>query len=214
MFHNEDNWPVETGVVESISVYDDGGFGVSTTEHSGFGVTAKEAKAVGTLPEAGDEIVWLGGWGRPITGIFIGGVEYRYKTYEQVEQEHKDWSANYDREKEESFYKNIQSWVARKDALDEPFRERINRFANKGFQEFWTNDGGYELFTVEQANKLYSFAVEAAGADNAVEWINTFYNMDYDKQKEAFPGLDDGHSGNTFGGMVGLAKAVARGDDI
>lgn len=55
---NPDHWPVDTYVVKSIDPYEDGGFGVSTTDSSGFMVTGEEAKAVGVLPERVQE--WSG----------------------------------------------------------------------------------------------------------------------------------------------------------
>lgn len=210
MMHNEDNWPVDEYVVEEIDPYDDGGFFVKSTDGWSFGVTKEEAEAVGVLPKPGDKIVLLGGLGHQIRGIFIGDHEYRYKTRAQADAEREEWLANYERQKEERFYANIAEWVKRKDALDKSFRERLDRFANKGFKEFWKEDGGYELFTVEQANALYNTAPE----DNRVEWLDRFAAASYDEQKELFPGMDDGHSGNTFGGMVGLAKAVANGMEI
>jgi hypothetical protein len=40
--------------------------------------------------------------------------------------------------------------------------------------------------------------------------IDEFVKMDWEEQKKWVPGLDDGHSGNTFGGSVALARALVR----
>lgn len=205
--YNPDDWPVDEYIVKDISVYDDGGFGVSTTDSSGFGVGAEEAKDK-PLPKPGDKIVLLGGWGSTIKGINIGGVQYRYKSQTDVDRERQEWLDNYAREKEEAFYANIADYIKRKNALDKPFQERMDRFANKGFKEFWTESGSYELYAVEQANKLYRHF------DGDATLIEEFKDLSWDEQKARFPELDEGHSGNTFGAMVWLARAVANGEAI
>lgn len=213
-YRNPDNWPVESSAVKSVNYHDDGS--ASITQESGwtFFISSKELDAVGVNPEVGEEVIVLGGLGFSIRGIFIGGREYRYVTREQADQEREEWLANYRREKEERFYTNIGDYIKRKNAMGTPFRERMDRFANKnGFKEFWTEDGGYELLCVEQADKLYKLASEVSD-ENAVEWLNIFSEASWEEQKRLFPDLDEGHSGNTFGAMVGLARAVAMGRDI
>lgn len=210
--YNPDGWPVETGTVGSVDVYDDGGCSVTGKNSWSFFINADEIEAVGQPPVADESLVVLGGLGHQIRGIFIGGRQYRYTTREEADREREEWLSDHQRQKEESFYVNISEWLKRKNALDEPFRKRMDRFANKGFEEFWRESGAYELFTVEQANLLLNRA--KARGENPVEWLEEFYDAKWEKQKEMFPGLDEGHSGNTFGGMVWLAKAVANGEDI
>jgi hypothetical protein len=209
---NPDGWPVDEYAVKEVVVDANDSLTI-TGDHWTFGITAKEAKGK-PVPEPGQKIVLLGGIGHQIRGIFINDVEYRYITREQAEKERAEWLANYDREKEEAFYANIRDWINRKNALDEPFRKRLDRFAAKGFKEFWKDSGAYELFAVEQANKLYRHATDTLGLSNPEPWLKEFYDSSWESQKIKFPDLDEGHSGNTFGAMVGLAKAVARGQEI
>lgn len=216
MARNPDRWPVEISTVKTIEMYDDGGFAITQESGWSFFVNAEEANKFSETPEPGDNVVVLGGLGHEIRGIFINDREYRYVTREEAEKRREEWLASHAREKEERFYANIGDYIKRKEALDKPFRERLNRFANKGFKKFWTEDGGYELFAVEQADQLLKHVKERCihVDQTPVEWLDWFYKLDWDEQMAAFPGLDDGHSGNTFGAMVGLAKAVARGDSI
>lgn len=215
MFKNPDNWPVESGTVKSVDIYDEGGCGVTGSTGWSFLINKSELDAVGVPPEVGEELIVLGGLGQQIRGIFIGDRQYRYVTRAEADRQREEWLTNYEREKEERFQANIADWIERKNALDLPFRRRIERFVNKsGFKEFWREDGGYELFTVEQANALYKIASEQVSEATAVEWLYAFSDASWDEQKRLFPGLDEGHSGNTFGGMVGLAKAVAEGKEI
>jgi len=50
----------------------------------------------------------------------------------------------------------------------------------------------YNLFACEQG-------ILIADALQSKERIKEFYEMNWDDQKKLVPGLDDGHSGNTFG---------------
>lgn len=40
--------------------------------------------------------------------------------------------------------------------------------------------------------------------------LREFYDLPWEEQKQRVPGLDDGHSGNTFGGACALARALIR----
>lgn len=206
---NPDSWPVDEYLLDEVTVDNDGGLTMSSNGWT-FGLRPDEA-AGKPVPQVGDTVHLLGGFGFQVRGIIIGDVVYRYVTREQAEQEQEEWRADYARQKEESFYANIPDWIKRKNDLDKPFRDRMNRFANKGFKEFWQESGSYELFTVEQANLLYN---HAKAQDNPIAWLDKFYAADWENQKTLFPDLDEGHSGNTFGGMVSLARAVVSGQGI
>lgn len=208
-FHNEDDWPIDEYILTDVTVDQDGGLSLRA-DSWGFGVTAEEARGK-PVPVPGEKVELLGGLGYQIRGIFIGGREYRYVTRVEAEAQRVKWLADYERQKREDFEKNIGDWLRRKNALSGPFYQRIQRFENKDFVEFWKDSGAYELFTVEQANWLYHLAMTKP---DPVDWINEFYNADWEDQKVMFPDLDEGHSGNTFGGMVYLARRVASGEEI
>lgn len=57
----------------------------------------------------------------------------------------------------------------------------------------------YNLFCIEQG-------IIIANALQNEENIKEWYKLGFDDQKKAVPGLDDGHSGNTFGMAVSMAR--------
>lgn len=59
---------------------------------------------------------------------------------------------------------------------------------------------GYNRFCCEQA-------IIIAEALRTNDKIVEFHKMNWDEQKKLVPGLDDGHSGNTFGAACKLAIA-------
>ncbi len=59
---------------------------------------------------------------------------------------------------------------------------------------------GYNRFCCEQGILI---AESLKTKDKIIE----FHKMDWDNQKKLVPGLDDGHSGNTFGSACKLAIA-------
>lgn len=208
-FRNPDNWPIDEYILTSIIVEDDGGLTLSSDGWT-FGVTPVEAEGK-PVPVVGEKVILLGGFGHQIRGIFIEGDEYRYITKAEAETERERWLADYEDRKRKDFEENISDWLRRKNALIGPFFERIQRFEDKDFAEFWKESGAYELFVVEQANVLYNLAMTK---NDPAEWLEWFKEVSWETQRENFPDLDEGHSGNTFGGMVALARRVASGEEI
>jgi hypothetical protein len=75
---------------------------------------------------------------------------------------------------------------------DREFFESIVGDLNEGMGE------GYNRFCCEQA---ITIAESLRTKDRIIE----FHKMTWDEQKSLVPGLDDGHSGNTFGVACRLA---------
>lgn len=172
-------------------------------------------KAVyGETPSIGDEILVDGVFGSPIRGFYFpdGAVIKSAKT---MELENKVWLSEYDDEKERNWTRNQRKWLEQVDELDKPFRNRMKRFFDKygSAHAFFIEDGGYELFCVSQANSLYRHWQKQYNIPAAV-WFDWFYGLSYDEQKREWDEMEDGHSGNTFGATVALAKRVAMGLDI
>lgn len=160
---------------------------------------ADELNTRGVVPRIGDLYRFYGdSWG-PNRGRAIAGQVLWYETPE----EHRDRTlrelAERKRLERERFYASEHDdYVQRRDALPEVFRERITkREANN--PDFDWEYGQYELFCCEQALLI-------ANALGTVEAIETFYGQDWDQQKQTVPGLDEGHSGNTFGCACSLAR--------
>lgn len=155
------------------------------------------------------------GWGGSIKGMFVNGIEYiPYLTKEQSDAKHQEWLDEINREKLENYEKNIDKWLATKESLRKPLRDRIQRFEDER-SDFWHDMGHYELFCCEQADKLLTWAEKEANLGNGdVEAaINWFKNLSYDEQVKC-DWYHPGHSGNTHDSMIWLAKAVAQGLDV
>ena len=93
-------------------------------------------------------------------------------------------------------------------ALPPALRERILRFRAANL-DFVFEHEPYEMACCKEAVRIAAkFRTEAE--------IQAFAAADWSKQKEMLPGMDDGHSGNTFGFAILLARLLVagRGGDI
>lgn len=207
---NDDGWYVS---LHTITAVNDTGVTVEDGWSIFVDFTDKPPLSPGDVAEFYSTSNRLGG---RVRGMFVNDIEYiKYQTREEAETERLEWLANYEREKRERYVKNSSKWLESKDRLREPLRKRIERFEEMhGVEKFWTEDGGYELFVCEQADRLLDYAESQATDGNSLEQvIDAWSKLSYDEQAK-MPGFDDGHSGNTFGGMVYLAKSVALGLEV
>lgn len=161
-------------------------------------------------PEPGMSVRLYGrGIGYSVRGIFIDGHEFRYLTEQREREERQRRIA----EKERADQARLEAEVAGRDArwaaLPEVYQQRKARFETNN--PTWRRDfEEYELFVCEQAHLI-------ASALGTREAIAEFAKADWDEQKRRLPGLDGGHSGNTFGAAcqlaafeVGMPEGVVR----
>lgn len=166
----------------------------------------------GPVPEIGTRFQVGGRFGTPVT--FLKREDGTTLLDEaHFERQRQQWLEDYERERKETYAKNKESYRQRVDALDPPFRDRMERFIEQdGFEEFFIDTGDYELFTVEQSNLLYRHWKVIGNGDT--DWFLDFKKASYETQKRLFPDMDEGHSGNTHDWMVGLAHRVSLGRAI
>jgi hypothetical protein len=151
------------------------------------------------VPKEGDTIRLYGkGFGYTVRGVEINGQEVYYRTEHEQELLHKKQVEDSKREQREKFEANKDQYFADIAALPEVFQTRFKKYAKNNPNFDW-EFGDYELFTCKQA-------VVFADALKTVEALDKFYKAPWKKQKKMVPGMDEGHSGNTFGGAVYLAK--------
>lgn len=132
------------------------------------------------------------------------------------------WLAKYDREQRERFVAEQAELDSKYDELPPPLKARIDRFRAKD-PTFRIKSESYEMAAVHDAPKI---AVALAGQqgwsldenlfadqdeETVVEVVKAFYDLRYDQQKALVPTLNEGHSGNTFGAAVNLARALLAG---
>lgn len=181
--------------IESIDLGEDSGFTLHTDlgslyVHNPENVPVDVSAAPRTVRFYGR------GFGFSVRGVVIGERVYYYETAEEYE-------ARRQREAEAEKARRVEEWEAnypetsrRVDALPMPFRLRMANFeAKPGWgPEF----GPYELMVCEQAAKL-------AAKLETVEAIQAYAKEPWKRQREVFPEVDKGHSGNSHGAMVSLA---------
>jgi len=175
-----------------------GGWTVTTTEGWSLFVTDEHEK-VAPLP--GEVARYYGqGVGYSVRGVVIEGRTYRYLSQKEAEDEAESRARESEREDREKSIAGRAEFDARVARLPEPLRLRMEGFLATG--EAWgPKCGNYELFCCEQAALI-------AEAMKTGEAVKEFHKADYKRQRELVPGLDDGHSGNTFGTACMLAHAL------
>lgn len=212
----------EEGELTKVTPYKDGSGWSVQFGHTGLGVPRIEGKPE---PSVGDTIRVYGSWGFDIYGIDLNGVEVFWRTPWERFAKRVEWLAGYDREKRERFEKNEAEMDRRYEALPAPLRARIDRFRSEA-ADFRIDAVAYEMAAAGDAPKIARALAEREGwaldddlrADAPTERIEAavseFIKRPYDEQREIVPDLDEGHSGNTFGGACRLAYAVMAGEKV
>jgi hypothetical protein len=163
---------------------------------------------------------WGAGIGYDVRGLAIDGHLFWYRTEAEQKALDEQQRDDYDRKQRETFDASRADLDAQYDGLPPLFKMRIDRFraANPDFR--WKHES-YEMFICTQAVLLGEWALSTTGGDpeKAVEAIDGWDRInskdndppyDYATQKTMVPGWDDGHSGNTHGCAVVLAKEHVR----
>lgn len=207
---------VEEGTITKVEPYaDGGGWSVSYGDCWGCGV-----RDVGVEPKVGDHLVTYGRFGRPFHGQAINGVVLWYRSPEEMDEEHRLMVERMNAERRAEFEAKKDELDADYESLPALFRMRIDRFraANPDFR--WEYEP-YEMFTCTQAVVLADWARAQADdqtpgwKDRAVAALDAWWSInsaendppyDYQAQKDMIPGWGDGHSGNTAGCALMLAK--------
>lgn len=217
-----DEW--QEGPITEVTPYGEGdGWSVSFREEMtskgpatypgtmGLGVPKFDGKPE---PKVGDTLrVYGGGFGSTFHGIDINSVEVFWRTPWERMAKRVQWLADYDRRKREHFAAEKDELDRKFDALPDPLKRRIERFRGED-PAFRVESEAYELVACVDGAKIAAhlrYEVDA-GADPG-EAVKRFYDLGWERQKELVPDLDEGHSGNTFGGACRLALALLRGDE-
>lgn len=136
------------------------------------------------------------GFGYTVRGLVIAGRVVYYRTAEQDEDRRVA-------EAERARLRRIDDYEARRSeyealvaALPQEFQRRIAGFR---LRDGWRAEfEPYELMVCCDAVKI-------AAAHATADVVRAFGALKWDEQKRVVPGLDDGHSGNSFGAAVRLA---------
>jgi len=186
--------------------------GWSITCADGWGFWLRdENNPQGLTPKVGDHISVYGDIGRPIHGVDLRGKNVYWKTPKEREADRAVMLAKFDRDERERYERDREKNDATVAALPEPLRKRMERFRMDKPEEDRLSEG-YEIFCCQQAAVIAEICkreMPNLEPSAAIEW---FRALPYDLQKKM--GLDDGHSGNTFGGACMLAMRVLSGLEV
>lgn len=195
--------PWSSGPIEKVDV-SESGYGLKG--HDGWSIYCPRVEGTPD-PVVGETLDLYGdGFGRPVRGIVVAGRPYRYETREEMKARFEQEAAAAKAEREAKFEASREETDRRIEALPEPFRARLYRFQMQGGRKFRTDFEGYELFACEQA-VLIAATVPESGLDE-------FRELPWEGQLAAVPGLSDGHSGNTFGCAVLLARVFLKSPEL
>lgn len=177
-------------------------------------------------PKEGDTIRVYGQLGRPFYGIDLNGVEVFWRTPWERFARRVEMLAGFDREHRERFEQNRDAMDRRYDALPAVLKARIDRFRSER-ADFRIDSEAYEMAAVGDAPKIARALAGREGwkldddlrapgvpKERIEAVIQSFMDENYERQKELVPDLDEGHSGNTFGGAVRLAYALLAGEGV
>ena len=212
---NRDGYTVDYTTVESVEVYESGGCSIKKSDGWSFFLDSEEIRDY--TPQVGDSIVMYMQGFNTIAGVTINNHSLRYRTPKQLEREHKAMLDGFRLEKLERYVKYGDDLKARVKNLHPDLQARMNRFAEESGVEFWIDSAPYEMACLEGAQALLN-ATKDYG-DDALALVEYWagYNTQsggyqYDKQMELVPDFGEGHSGNTYGVAVSMAKMILRGE--
>lgn len=169
-------------------------------------LVVSKPKGKNISPRPGMVMRTYGGFGFPVRGVDIDGEEVFYRTPSEQGALHAEQVKKF---KEERMRKFLESEKAELDdafsSLPEPFQKRIEKFRRNNPNFRWDFEA-YEMFCCKQA-------VAIATALKTPEAIVEFFYKPYEEQFALVPGLREGHSGNTMGFSVVLAKCFLEAPD-
>lgn len=191
----------------TVEKADYGGEGTAITFDGGTGtyLPGREVKVGDTVTIwDGHEQPFLGGMRH---GWALNGELIEWKTPFERVAERVQGLAKYDRDRRERIERGAEKRANDYARLPEPLKARIDRFAAEK-PDFWMN-GDYELFTCVEAAKIADhLRPRAESGEDVATLIRDFYDA-WDESV-----VSDQHSGNTFGGACGLARALLQGNAV
>jgi hypothetical protein len=191
----------------------------------------------GVEPHVGDTARFYGrGIGSIVRGLDINGQEVFYRTPEEQEEENKRETVRAAQKQRDDFEQNRERLDAAYGSLPVEFQQRIAGFRERNPNFRWEYES-YEMMVCVDANEIAkACTMPETGAklrelgirlkdgnwiDNPVGRLNAFAAINseanqyqFNLQDEVIPGLDKGHSGNSFGAALRLAYLYLERPDL
>lgn len=199
MFAKDMNYEDER--ITNVHPEKDGTFSIDTTG-GGFWVPNK-----GVVPKVRGtaRFYYFGphkGLGCIVRGLFIDGQRVFYKTEAQQAYVNRRISAAYTNKKLRHFKKAVKALNQAYETLPPEFQKRIDGFRER--VEDWRPE--YEPYESMVCTDAVKIATACRHQSDPVQAIADFKELSWEDQMKAVPGLDEGHSGNSFGAAVYLAR--------
>jgi hypothetical protein len=192
----------EEGIIARVGALHDGWYDVTTEDSWGCGVRAE----YGVEPKVGDRITTWGSLGRPIRGQAINGRVLYYRSHAEQQVENDKERAKMKSDRVAEYECKRATFDAKVAALPAPLRDRVEAF--RAFKPEWRWDyEPYEVACCEEAARL-------AAKFKTGDALKAFSKLGYDEQKAAYPEMDSGHSGNTWGVSIRLAWLLCEKPDV
>lgn len=206
----ERGW-INEGVITEVMPYSDvneagelSGWSVSYGDGWGCGV-----RNTGVEPKVGDTLTVYGQIGYAFHGQALNGRVLWYLSPDDEEAERTQKQEAVDRRRREEFEAKREQLDRDYDALPDTFKERIDKFRRTNPDFRWEFEG-YEMMCCKDALKIASYcSINRIAKPNdgheptADENVQAFSKLPYEEQEKA--GINEGHSGNSFGFAVRLA---------
>lgn len=192
----DEGWPTDTEFYEKVIsdvTQHGGGLALSFSDSTGIGVEKCE-----TPPKVGQTARLYGrGLGYPVRGIVVEGNVLYYRTPEQETQHRQSLSAKHVADKRAKFEERRAQLDAAYRDLHPAFKARLDKFRSSNPNFRWEFEA-YEMSCCTDAQNISSKL-------RTVEAIDEWLKLPFERQKEQVS-IFDGHSGNSFGCAVHLAK--------
>lgn len=168
---------------------------------SGFGF---EAKHLGREkpPKVGDAVICHTYQGSLVRGVTLRGKLLYMLTDEDIDHDREERKEKRHAKQMKDFKRDRKKLNEAYDALPIEFQRRISWFRAHNPDFRWDLEA-YEM-------SVCTDAVQIAETLKTVPKINRFYKAKHEKQQEMVPGLYQGHSGNSFGAAVNLARLYVQ----
>lgn len=159
----------------------------------------------GSTPKPGDRIRLFTARGSLIRGIDLNDEEIYFKTEAELDTEHAKFVAEQKAKQLQEFEEKREEYDRQFDDLPESFQTRIQIFRDNCPTFRWQFEG-YELFTCTEAVKIADHLGAKLGpepTDEAIREAAIAFRGSFEDQESV---ISDGHSGNTFGTALMLAR--------
>lgn len=163
------------------------------SQHRGLLVKAKWGKT----PKVGDTLIVIEAKNGRIRGLVLNQDLLFYHDDLHLELYRRRKLSEAQREKLETFERQRADLDATYRSLPRVFKMRIDRFRREG-PNFRINFESYDMMTCQQATIMQQQLIKPRE-------VKRFAKLDYSLQKLRVAGLDEGHSGNSFGFSCRLA---------